>query len=175
MILTEIKNLALAAAIAFALGGIGGYYTRAQFEKADQLEAVVEGQHQTADGIKESLEKSREIDMATTESTKQVQTIAKVVVQRLQKKESTDEARTLSACSSVIDVFTVSLLNAARNGETIDPARFSDDEGKTPAGIGLPELLESDLEVVSLYRELAIKHDALVDYVSSQIDQQANQ
>lgn len=75
---------------------------------------------------------------------------------------------------SVLDDRTVGVLNAARAG----PVRVdadgratlgSDAQGPTPAYSGRTvtgrELVLNDLEVTRLYRELAINHDALVDWV----------
>lgn len=39
--------------------------------------------------------------------------------------------------------------------------------------IGLPELVQIDIAVMKLYRELAERHDALVDEVMKKLQQQA--
>jgi hypothetical protein len=78
---------------------------------------------------------------------------------------------------SVLDDGTVGLLNAARTGpvrlDAHGRATFgTDGEGTAPAYSGRPvtgrEFAENDLEVVRLYRALAINHDALVDWVNQQ-------
>lgn len=42
-----------------------------------------------------------------------------------------------------------------------------------PSGIGLKELVADELSIIGLYRELAARHDALVDYVMQRLQKQA--
>src|SRR3569833_3604633 len=41
-----------------------------------------------------------------------------------------------------------------------------------PSGSGLADMVQDNLSIIRLYRELAARHDALVDYVMSRLQQQ---
>lgn len=174
--LSNIKNIVFAASVALAAGYIAGYYAKGQFVKADQLESVTEARHESAQNIQQSLETSLVTEQKVTDSTQQVAVIRKAVAARVQPKvrETTNEANLRLSCpDSGLDVGTVRLLNSARAGAAFDPASLGDGASQAPSGIGLPELLDNDLEVVQLYRELAVRHDALVDYVEFLLKEQA--
>lgn len=170
--LTNIKNIALAVSIALTVGYCTGYYTKSQFVKADQFESVVEARHQTAKDIQQSLEQSSAVEKQITDYTNNITNIRKVVTART--KESSNDANLRIACpDSLFDVGTVRLLNSARSNTAIDATAINNVESEGASGLTLPELLENDLEIVSLYHELAARHNALVDYVTEQIQKQA--
>lgn len=174
----NFQNTAIAVALALIVGFGAGYYTKGQFVKADQFEAVTEARSETAVDIQESLKTSAATEQEVTASNQQVAVIRKAISARVQPKtqETSNEANLRPVCTGTgLDVGTVRLLNSARDGSTLDPASLGDAASQAASGIGLPELLDSDLEVVQLYRELAVRHDTLVDYVESQIKKQADQ
>lgn len=176
--ITQARNIALAISVALLVGYSAGYYAKGRFVKADQFESVTEARHESAQNIQHSLETSLATEQKVTDSTQQVAVIRKAVAARVQPKtqETSNEANLRPVCpGSGLDVGTVRLLNSARDGSALDPASLGDGASQAPSGIGLPELLDNDLEVVQLYRELAVRHDALVDYVESLIQKQADQ
>ncbi|UUZ75555.1 hypothetical protein LP414_27955 [Polaromonas sp. P1(28)-13] len=73
-----------------------------------------------------------------------------------------------------LDVGTVRLLNAAREGAAVDSAGGGDETLNAPSGIGVSKLVDNDLTVVKLYKELATRHDELVDVVEKKLKDQAN-
>lgn len=172
---SSYRNIVLAVALALGVGFSVGFYTKGRFVKADQLEVVTEAQHQTAVDIQESLKTSLAVEQKVTTSDQQMTTIRKEVARRTQPKETTNEANLHApVCDWRLDVGTVRLLNAARDGSALDTASLVDGAGKAPSEVGLPDLLDNDLEVVQLYRELAVRHDSLVDYVESKLKEQAD-
>lgn len=175
---TNIQNTVIAVVVAAFLGFGGGFYTKAKFMKADQFESVTEARHESAQNVQQSLETSLATEQKVTDSAKQVAAIRKAVAARVQPKiqESSNEANIRPVCPDRgIDIGTVRLLNSARDGSAVDAASLVDGASQAPSGIGMPELLDNDLETVKLYRELAVRHDGLVDYVESIIKKQANQ
>lgn len=173
--MTNIKNIVLAVALALSVGYCTGYYTKGRFVKADQFEAATEARSETAKDIQQSLEISAVTGQEVAASNQQVAVIRKKVAARVQPKETPNEANLHLVCRDGLDVGTVRLLNSARDGSALDPASSADGASQAASGIGLPELLDNDLEVVGMYRDLAIKHNALVDYVESLIQKQADQ
>lgn len=170
----SIKNLALAVALALTFGFCTGYQVKSRFVKADQYESVTKAQHQTAQGIQQSLEQNSAVEKKVTDSTNNVTAIKRAVAKRIEAKEHTNEANLRPVCpATYFDVTTVRLLNSARANATLDPAILSDAEGQAPSGLALSELLENDLEIVSQYHDLSARHNALVDYVEAQIKKQA--
>lgn len=173
---SDLRNIALAVALSLSLGFCTGYATKAKFVKADQFESVTEAQHQTAKDIEQSLETSSAVEKQVTDSTNKIAVIRKRVAAHVQPPETSNEAHLRQDCRDVgLDVGTVQLLNAARAGTEAGSTSFGNAEGKTPSGLAMPELLDNDLEVVTLYHELSARHNALVDYVESIIKRQADQ
>lgn len=72
------------------------------------------------------------------------------------------------------DVGTVRLLNAARTGTAVDAAGGSDEASRAASDVGIAKFVDNDLDVVQLYRDLAARHDALVDSVEQHLKEQAN-
>ena len=177
----DLKSTLLAAVAVAVFSFGGGYYTHSRFVKADQLDAVAPAQHQTAVNVQQSLTTSVAVEASATASTQQVGAIRKTVAARLKSKETPHAqnastplvASTPGDCVWTLDTGTVVLLNAARTGAGIGAASVSDDQSQTPSGIDLAAFIDNDLEVVGLYRELATRHDALVDYVTALVNQQA--
>lgn len=175
--MSQLKNTILAALIALVVGVGIGYTARSKFERANKLDAAVKAERQTAKDIQQSLETSAAIDNKTAASSTGVEKIRTVTVERIIQRENEYAESAQASCHVVnpflLDVGTVGLLNAARAGEDFDTSRLGDEESLAPSGIALHEFVSNDLEVVKMYHDLAIRHDALVDYVESVINEQA--
>ena len=181
--IANLKTTALATAIALMVGYFAGYYTKGQFVKADQLDAATDAQHQTAVDIQESLKTSLAVDADVAASNQKVETVRKAVAARIKQKEIKNEANLHGECLSLndicpgcrfsLDVGTVRLLNSARAGTAPDTTGLGDGESETPSEIGEAEFIDNDLQVVQMYHELATKHNALVDWVETQVKKQA--
>lgn len=168
----NLKNMVIAIFVSLAIGFCAGWYVDQQFVKADQLEAATEAQIQTTTEVKESLETSLDVEEKVAASDKQVSKIRSQVAAHLKKEVTNEQSK--EGCNSnepVIDGRTVFLLNSARSGIGIDTTGDGDGEVKTAAPVGLSELIDNDLEVVQLYRELSQRHDSLVDWVKAEVEQ----
>lgn len=55
----------------------------------------------------------------------------------------------------------------------MDPAASSDAASQAPSGVGIPALIDNDLDIVKLYHELAERHNALVDDVEKELARRA--
>lgn len=174
----NFKNIALAGALALAIGYCAGYYTKAQFVKADQLDTVTKAQEQTAANIQESLKASTAVEQQVTASNQKVGDIRKEVASRVKQKEKEivyveKKVPVPVADVCALDAGTVGLLNDARAGAAANPAGSSDGKSKAAADVEFSEFIDNDLQVVEQYHELATRHNALVDYVQSIVQQQA--
>lgn len=183
--LANIKNVLIAAVIGLAVGFGTGFYAKSQFFKADQLDTAVKVQEQTKADIKDGVQTSVAVEKKADQAVENVSAIRKQVAKRLADKpaqsvvisnptqqEPGNEEPRIGLCvhpDPSLDVGTVRLLNAAREGAALDPASLGDDASKAPSGIGIAELVDNDLEVVGLYQELAVKHNALVDFVEKKL------
>jgi len=174
----NLKNIALATAVALTVGFFTGFYVKDKFVKADQIDAAVEARSQSADNIQQSLEQSVATEKKVAASNHQVSEIRKEVQKRIKhtyypaKQETENEVTTEEgkcADSWRLDVGTVRMLNSARTGTDFDPTSISNAESEAPSDIGAAEFIDNDLEVVGLYRELATRHDELVDWVNEKI------
>lgn len=174
--ISEIKNIIVAVALAVIVGFGLGFYVKAKFAEADQVDRVIESRHETAQNIQTSAAASQKLDEKVAKSDGAVQQIRTIIKTRIVKEKANETIQMDRQIScGALDVGTVRLLNAARTGAAVDSAAVGDEASQTPSGIAVPELLDNDLEVVQLYRELAAEHDTLVDYVESLMKKQAKQ
>lgn len=146
----NIQNTVIAFALALVIGFSAGYYTKGEFAKANQFEAVIDVQHQTAQGIEQSLKTSSAVETEVTASNQKVEVIRKAVAKRIQPKESTNEANlqtsAIAQCPWSIDIGTVRLLNAARSGGAIDPPSSAMQRAKNLPALNLPTLSTATLK-----------------------------
>lgn len=185
--LDNVKNMAFAAAASLVVGFALGAWTNEQFAKAKKLDAVVESQHEVATDLRDSLSASIAVEEKITASTQNVKEVRKEIAKRVKPParkpavetphESLPEAQAnlRPRTDWTLDLGTVWMLDSAREGLPFDPTRLRDGAGEAPSDVGVPELIDNDLEVVERYHELAERHNALVDYVESVIQQQAAQ
>lgn len=185
--LNDAKNMALVAVASLVIGFAAGAWTNEQLTKADQLDAAVESQRETAVDVRDSLKQSVAVEEKVAASTQNVQEVRKQVAKRVKPPvsqptpekphESLPEAQAnlRPRTDWTLDLGTVWMLDSAREGLPFDPTRLRDGAGEAPSDVGVPELIDNDLEVVERYHELAERHNALVDYVESVIQQQAAQ
>jgi len=167
--------------IAIAFGFGSGMWIDTKLHKASQTSSVVESRHESAANIKNSLLVSSQVDKQVDESNTQVVGIRKAVAQRLNSKERkdvkvvSDSNQSGIYCNATwnLDNGTAWLLNAARTGTPVNAASLIDEESKVASGITADQFIDNDLEVVELYKELAIEHNSLVDWAQTQIDKQA--
>lgn len=174
----NFKNYALTSILAIVVGFTCGYFVKGEFVKAENFDAAAKAQSQATIDIQQSLNESLAIEKKAAASSRKIDSARAIASQHFLEIESRD-AQVLHSvstdCRPVLDVGTVRLLNDAREGAASDPAIFSDGASQAPSDVGQAELIDNDLQVIGLYHELAIKHDALVDYVESLINKQAEQ
>lgn len=168
--LDNIKNILIVGFLALTVGFFAGFYTKGQFFKASEVTALVVARKDTAVGIQDSLIKSAAIDAEVETVKTEVRFITKTVIQRITEKENATPA---TCPKFAFDLASASLLNSARTGTPADPASVSDEAGKAATDLGIQGFVENDSAIVAQYRELAKDHDALVDYVTSLINKQA--
>lgn len=172
--IADIKLALLGIAGAFAIGTGVGYYTKGQFVKADHLDAAIEAREVTASNIQESLSISSAVEQKTTASNQRIAIIRKKAVERNKPKETVDVTLPVQPVRNCnLDHDTVRLLNAARDPAAALPTGNPDAESQAASQVTQSDLIDNDIEVVGLYHELAERHDALVDWVQTQVEKQA--
>lgn len=180
----------LLAIAVFAAASFGaGFYTKAKFDKAAQ---VVVAEQRVEDVQKSAVEArmtDREIDKATgsindrNEEIKKEIKRAPIIVYRqpapavaqahlvippsLAPTAVVEPTTQLACPEPLLSADAVRLLNRARLDQ--DPAVGSNAAIEPTADVGLPELVDNDLEVVKRYHLLAKRHDALVDWVDNNL------
>lgn len=178
----DIKSTIIAAIVSLFIGFGVGYYTKGKFVQAAVVETMVETKKETGQNITASIDRAVETEEIVRESNQQVETIRKVVAKRFKQqetkqKETVNEAAlkppAANAGACYLDVGTVGMLNAARDGSSVVGADSDfDAESQAPSDVGVAELVDNDLEIVKLYRELAINHNDLVDQVREHLNKQ---
>lgn len=180
----------LAIVVATIIGFGSGYYTKSKFADAAIVKQVISDQKDTAKNIVESVDTGQKVETSVQESNDEVTKIQEAVAKRpkLVKpvpqpvQESSNEKAiavvqvlpTVVSCDAYqLDIGTVRLLNAARKGVSLDTVTGSDETLTAASGITIDKLLQNDLEVVKLFRDLAKRHDQLVTEVEEKLKQQA--
>lgn len=146
------RILAYIAALAAAclLGFGAGYYTKGRFVLADQAKTTQAVATQTAKGIVQAVEKSQAIEGAVAAGSDNIAQIKKAAERRpvvrkpqppLEKPNEEAPAQGAPAVSGrdpdQLDLCTVRLLNAARQGRTAESAGCGDGEVQAaPAAAG---------------------------------------
>lgn len=177
---TFIYALLLAIAVGFG----GGFYTEHKFDQADIVTKVVEARKTDAKDVVKSAQASAAVDGAVAASDAQAATVKKEVAAKpliIYVKEKPDAQAIVVAgqtCPEVpavgyLNVGAVRLLDSARSGAPADPAPISDEESRTASTVTPDEFAANDTEVVKLYKALAKRHDALVDFVDEAVKKQA--
>lgn len=64
-----------------------------------------------------------------------------------------------------LDARTLGLLNSAATEDAVATTR-TDEEGRALTEVGATDLIEYELTIVQMYRALAARHDALVDWIT---------
>lgn len=166
--LASFKSVAIAALIGLVIGFSAGFYTAKKFEKANLVDGLVASREITANRIVDSVERSGKIEAKAQASDSKIDAIRKQFDARF-KTEIKNEK-----CSSgwTLSIDDVRVLNDARVGSVDSATSIGNDKGGTPSDITLAEFIDNDLQVVRMYRSLAIRHDALVDYVNELVRQQ---
>jgi hypothetical protein len=70
-----------------------------------------------------------------------------------------------NSCGFSLDVGTVRMLNASRQGTAFHPAGSGDEESDAAPALCFTDFVDADQDLTRLYLELAARHDALVDSV----------
>lgn len=174
------KTAIIVGAIAIVVGFGSGWATKAKFMDAAEVNELRADMRQTAVNVVEAGKQSASIESKVVVANKTSTSIQAAVQKRLtDQKDRTNETQSTAEASAfqcpafVLDVGTVRLLNAARQGATVDSAGGSAEALDAPSGIAISKLIDNDLEVVKLYKELAIRHDELVDIVEKKLKEQA--
>ena len=179
--MADLRTVFATFGIALALGFGSGLYVAGKFEKAGQVQVAQEEKKESAQAVVKVIESDRKLDAAIQKTNTAATTIKKAVAARVQKQEQTPHEVQIQSDTSAafvcpayrLDVGTVRLLNAARQGADLDSVAGSDEALAAPSGVGVAKLLDNDLEVVRMYHELAKRHDELVDEVEAKLKKDA--
>lgn len=197
--MTDLRILVLAVVLAFG----GGYFVKGQFFAAAETKELRVEAKQSARNVVQSTAASARIETAVAKTDDNVNQIKAAVIKRgitLQPKPeksnvansnlagvrtaagqptSTEpQGGSAPACRGsdlVLDVGTVSMLDAARQGSALGAAGGSDEAQSAPSTVGVTDFVANDLDVVRMYLDLAKRHDELVDAVMERLHQQSNE
>ena len=152
-----MQRVIYAVIFGLVVGFGAGFYTKGEFDKADQLDTVVAQNAETDKAI----EDSAKAEVKLEEKRERVRTEIKYITKEIVKYVPV----TQSASDCQLSVGAVGLLNGARTGSDFQPSAYGDAQVKADSGLGLRELSVADIELAEQYRQLAADHDALVEYV----------
>lgn len=175
------KSIIVTATMALAVGFGAGFFIAGKFEKAAEVKVVQKERKESARAVVQTLEADRKLDAEIQKTNATAATIKAAVAVRVQKQEQkshevqiqSDTAATLVCPTFDLDVGTVRLLNAARQGADLDSVAGSDEALDAASGIGVKKLLDNDLEIVRMYHDLAKRHDELVTEVEDKLKNDA--
>jgi hypothetical protein len=186
-----MKNLLLAALASLLVGAASGWAIHSWYVgagKTAQAQATVQS---TAVAIVDSNDRSQATERAAAAATAPVQEAKTAIQTHLKQRRATAQAAprekpheavcqvpspvVVGDVPVVLDVRTVGLLDAAREGRTVEPAAGGDGAGQAPSDVTVEEFIDNDSEVVTLYKDLAVRHDELVDWAERELRKQAGQ
>jgi hypothetical protein len=176
----NIQLILITLVIGLSVGAGSTLYVKAKFEKAAIVSVLVEARKDDVVAVTESSAKEVELQkLLDTERSKfasyrkQFGNTVFVNAPQACLKENGNEVILaqvpISSDSIFISDGDVRMLNNVRSGVNDSATGVSDAEGKTPSIVTVKTLVESDAEVASLYNELSIRHNALVDFVDDLI------
>lgn len=184
----EFKTVLIVGALALTIGFSSGYVVKGKFVAAAQVSEMKKEVKVSANNIVVSNAISAKVEdkveAITVTATKVKSAAAKRITNQQERtaneqfaQESfhqAEHATPAAVCPAfVFDVGTVRLLNAARQGTAVEPTGGSDEALNAASGIGISKLVDNDLDIVRMYHELALRHDALVDAVELKLKEQA--
>jgi len=174
----NIQLILITLVIGLSTGAGGALYVKGKFEKAAIVSVLVEARKDDVVAVTESNAKEVELQkLLDTERSRFANYRKKfgntVFVNTPQAclKENGNEIIlaqvSISSDSIFISTGDVRMLNNIRSNAPDSATDISDAEGKTPSIVTVRTLVESDAEVASIYNELSIRHNALVDFVDA--------
>lgn len=154
-----------------------GYWIGSQHEKNKQQTQTSKATIQnTNNEVRVSTAKSLELEKVTADTHEKIDNIKQKVIKRIEKTEPTivvkhikDDKENAIATTTVepwvFDIGTIGLLNSARSNDP-NPTTASDDAlSETASTVTVKDFVSNDLAVVDQYHDLALKHEALQDYI----------
>lgn len=192
-IISNAQVILIALAIGITVGASGALYTKAKFEKADKVDAVVSQRkadvHELADSQRKDGALKGSLDTTRTNAGKNTAAIGHTVYVKVRVKVPTKCPEISNVKSNAqtensfvqspvdnSDIFLtngdVRLLNNIRADLAPDTASNSDGKGQAPSDVTVKDFIDNDSEVAQQYNELAKKHDVLVDYVADLVKKQ---
>ncbi|TSP13970.1 hypothetical protein [Cupriavidus campinensis] len=185
-----MKNLLLVALASLLIGAAGGWAIHGWYVGAGETAQAKEAVQSTAVAIVESNDASQATEKKVEEVTAPVKAARTAIQQHLKQRRviaaaEPQEKAHEAVCQPtgpivvgdvpvVLDQRTVRLLDAARGG-VAEPAPGSDGAGKAPSDVAVEEFIDNDGQVVEQYKDLAARHDALVDWAERELRKQAGQ
>jgi hypothetical protein len=185
----SIETYLIVGGAALVIGFGGGYEVHSKFTKAVEVTSLKRDAKVSGANVVESHKASVSIESKVALQNAVADKLKSAAALRVAKQQeraheefAKELARSLDkkmppepvVCPDpVLDVGTVRLLNAAREGAAVDAAGSSDAALETPSAVGVGKLVDNDLDVVKLYHDLAARHDALVDAVEKKLQDQA--
>ncbi|MCY1197866.1 hypothetical protein D9M72_92340 [compost metagenome] len=180
-----VVALALGAWWLHHTGYQDGYAARDAIVLRDQVRAADQAIAKTQENVQAALATDEKLRTEAVAEKKAYDTRA----QRLDRVQTTQEkphapqpptapAKPVLLGSSVLDLFTLCLLNAERDGAGSPAAACApertdaevDAAAATPTEVGGGDLARNDLEVTRIYNDLAKRHDGLVEWVKANIN-----
>lgn len=178
-------NTFYAIVVSAVLAFCAGFYTKGKFDTADKVEQVVEVRKADAvsvnDAGKRDAKVEAKIEKNASDDKRAKKEITRYVKPRApqpvasckeggsgpaQAGPAEPPARQVVAADDVLPVGAVRVLDGARDGTLDRAAPIGDEEGRAASDVAFEEFAGNDLEVVRLYKDLAARHDELVEFVN---------
>lgn len=193
-LLGQFRTTFVAALIGVLIGIAVGFYVKHKFALAELHEAIAEQRKEDAHAVANMQAKEAALQAQLDEARTTIETIQREVQPRViyrparspkggnvgisvpgNEQHGGVPAPSCEGIADGVDSFldagTVRLLNDARAGSLGSPSGV-DAEGEAAAEVSIYSFVQNDLEVVGMYHDLAIRHDALVEWVEGLIEKQ---
>ena len=164
-LLSNWKSILIALAIGLASGFYAGWTVKTKFVESDQFQA----QKKAVKLVEESTKESTKIEKKNIDQKAKIQikyrTKYKEVIKYVPQTVTTEcKDDSGNVVPTTLNIHAVRMLNDEYTHEDLQSAHGWNAEVATPTEVGLQELSEYIVTIKQQYEELAVDHDALVEY-----------
>lgn len=161
----KFKTAVICGLLALVVGFGSGMYMQHRLHKAGQVDALVTQAQDSQESVNQSNLIATNVEHKQEQARVEYRTQIKEIIKYVPDPSARvceDEAG--NSIATTLSVTAVGVLNDAPESADVPTAGISDAEGQALTEVGLRELSLHIEALKAAYKELAINHDALVEY-----------
>ena len=168
----SIRNTLIALVVGIVIGAGAGLYFKGKVDDAAQVKSLVQQRKEDVHAVDQTRKAEELLQQKLQGASEQIANMRRAIQRHrhdLAQGQTQDDQNPTDCANPVLSVGTVRMLNAARANEPFDTDALGNAESKAPSEVEVADIIDSDIEVVGMYHDLAERHNALVDWVEQEI------